>query len=39
MEDIKEQRICVKFTCDLEKPPSEIYEMLKKFFLMILGVG
>jgi hypothetical protein len=41
MEDIKEQRIYGKFTYDLEKPPSELYEMLKKnpFFFMILCGG
>jgi hypothetical protein len=39
MEDIKKQRICKKFNSDLEKPTSEIYEMLQKTFLMILCVG
>jgi len=39
MEDLKKQRICKKFNSDLEKPISEIYEMLQKTFLMILYVG
>jgi hypothetical protein len=32
MADRKEQRICIKLYCDLEKPPSEVYEMLQKAF-------
>jgi hypothetical protein len=32
MADLKEQRICIKFYFDLEKPPCEIYEILQKAF-------
>jgi hypothetical protein len=30
--DFKEQRICIKFNHDPEKPPSEIHELLQKAF-------